>query len=57
MRQERGLSQRQLGEIFHVCNQTISFWESGSREPNLDNLLLIAKYFEVCVDDLLNGKI
>lgn len=57
MRQERGLSQRQLGEIFHVCNQTISFWESGSREPSLDNLLLIAKYFEVCVDDLLNGKI
>ncbi len=56
LRMERGLSQKELGDIFHVCNQTISFWETGSREPNLDNLLAIAKYFGVSVDDLLNGE-
>ncbi len=42
-----------LGNILSVCNQTISFWEGGSREPNLDNLLTIARYFGVSVDDLL----
>lgn len=57
LRQEKGLSQKELGKVFHVCNQTISFWESGSREPNLDNLLSIANYFGISVDDLLNGKI
>lgn len=54
LRLERGLSQRALGEVFGVCNQTISFWESGSREPDLDNLLSISKYFGVTVDDLLD---
>ena len=53
LRLEKGLSQRSLGEIFNVCNQTISFWESGSREPDLDALVEIAKYFEVNVDYLL----
>ena len=51
---EKKLTQQQLGEIFHVCNQTISFWEIGSREPDLDNLLSIAKYFDVTIDFLLD---
>ena len=54
LRIEQGLSQRALGDLFGVCNQTISFWESGSREPDLDNLLSISKYFGVTVDDLLD---
>ena len=53
LRVERGLSQQKLGEIFGFCNQTISFWESGSREPDLDTLLAIAHYFEVSLEDLL----
>ena len=56
LRIERGLSQRALGDIFGVCNQTISFWENGSREPDLDNLLNISKYFGVSVDYLLDEK-
>ena len=53
LRIERGLSQQKLGEIFGFCNQTISFWESGSREPDLDTLLEIAHFFEVSLDELL----
>ncbi len=53
---EKGLSQRALGEIFGVCNQTISFWETGSREPDLDHLLKISRFFGVSVDDLLDEK-
>lgn len=54
LRLEKGLTQKRLGEIFNVCNQTISFWESGSREPDLDNLLEIAHYFDVAIEYLLN---
>ena len=53
LRLEKNLSQRKLGEIFNVCNQTISFWETGSREPDLDSLLNIARFFNVPVDYLL----
>ena len=53
LRMEKGLSQQKLGEIFGFCNQTISFWESGSREPDLDTLLKISHYFEVSLEELL----
>ena len=52
LRTEKGLSQRQFGEIFGVCNQTVSFWETGSREPDLDTIVKIADYFEVSIDYL-----
>lgn len=56
LRTEKGLSQRQFGEIFGVCNQTVSFWELGSREPDLNTIVLIADYFDVSVDFLLGRK-
>ena len=48
-----GLSQQKLGEILGFSNQTVSFWESGHREPDLDTLLSIAHYFEVPLEELL----
>lgn len=56
LRMEKGLSQQKLGEILGFCNQTISFWESGSREPDLDTLVNIAHYFEVEFEDLLEER-
>ena len=53
LRLEEGISQRELGNRLNVCNQTVSFWESGQREPDLDTLLKIAKYFNVTTDYLL----
>ena len=34
----------------------ISFWETGSREPDLDALVKIADFFEVSVDFLLGRE-
>ena len=53
LRLEKGLSQRKLGEIFSVSNQTVSTWETGFREPDFDTLIKIAKYFQVSTDYLL----
>ena len=53
MRFEKGLSQQKLEKILGFCNQTISFWESGYREPDLDTLVEIAHYFEVSLEALL----
>ncbi len=53
---EKGLSQQKLGETLGFCNQTISFWENGSREPDLDTLLKIAKFFEISIEELLEEK-
>lgn len=53
LRLETGISQRKLGEELGVCNQTVSFWESGQREPDVDALIALAKFFEVTVDYLV----
>ena len=51
LRLEKGLSQ--LGELLGFCNQTVSFWENGNREPDLDTLVEIAHFFEVSLEELL----
>ncbi len=56
LRLEKGLSQKNLGKNLNLSHQTISFWENGSREPDLDDLLKIAKFFEVSIDYLLDEK-
>lgn len=53
LRLSEGLSQRALGERVGVCNQTVSFCESGSRESDLDMLVKLAEVFNVSVDLLL----
>ena len=53
LRLEKELSQQKLGELLGFCNQTISFWENGSREPDLDTLVEIAHFFDVSIEELL----
>lgn len=53
LRLESGLSQTELGQKLGYCNQTISFWENGQREPSLDALVSIANFFCVSADFLL----
>lgn len=48
-----GRSRRALSERVGVRNQAVSFWESGSREPDLDMLVKLAEVFNVSVDLLL----
>lgn len=55
LRLSENISQSKLGDCLGVCNQTVSFWEIGKREPDLDTLLKIAEYFNVGIDFLL-GK-
>ncbi len=56
LRIEKGLSQRRMGELLGFCNQTVSFWESGQREPDLDTLIRVAEFFDVSIDYLLGKK-
>ena len=56
LREERGLSQKKLGEFLGFCNQTISFWENGRREPDLDTVIEISHFFEVSLEELLEER-
>ena len=53
LRQEQGLSQRELAERLHLAGSTISNYETGSHYPDLEKICLIAEYFDVNADYLL----
>ncbi len=56
LRNEKGITEEELGQILGYSNQTISFWEIGRREPDLDTIVKIAKFFDVTSDFLLGLK-
>lgn len=55
LRMEKNLTQKQICQIFQVSQRTISFWETGSREPDLDTIISFADFFNVSIDFLF-GK-
>ena len=57
IRENAGLSQKELGEVLGVAQNTVSNWEKGIREPNHEMLSKIAKYFEIPVMHLLGQGI
>ena len=49
-----GLTQEQLGEAIFVEKNSVSYYETGKREPNKDTLAAIANHFMISVEELLN---
>lgn len=47
LREEKGLSQAQLGKEVDLNWRTISNYELGVREPNIEIIEKLCKYFEV----------
>jgi len=56
LRKEKGLTQEQLAEIFHVSNRTVSRWETGRNMPDLDILIEMSDFYGVDFRELLNGE-
>lgn len=56
LRKERKLSQKELGAIIGVAQNTICNWENGKREPDYDSLKKMAFFFN-CSTDYLLGRV
>ena len=39
VRKEKGMSQEEFGELFHVTRQTVSNWENEKNYPDLKNVV------------------
>jgi len=53
LREERGLTQEQLGKILNVQKAAISKYEKGRTLPDSESLKKLAKFFNVSADYLL----
>lgn len=55
LRKERNLSQKELGAIIGVAQNTICNWENEKREPDYNSLKKMAFFFN-CSTDYLLGR-
>ena len=53
LRKKRGLTQQEVAELLNVGRVTYTKWEKGNREPNFENLSMLACIFDVSLDYLL----
>lgn len=53
LRDERGLTDYSVAKETGILAQTLYDWKSGRSTPKVDKLLLIARLFNVSVDELL----
>ena len=53
LRKEKGLTQKQFGEIFNISESAVSHYEQGINLLNVELLCEIAKHFNIPTDYLL----
>ncbi|CAK7069518.1 helix-turn-helix transcriptional regulator [Tissierella sp.] len=53
LREEKGLSQKDLADYLKISRQAYNHYESGKREPSYETLKSLSNYFEVSTDYLL----
>ena len=56
LREQRGLTQRQLAERIEVYVPQISRYESGGAMPNAETLIALSNVLEVGLDELVLGQ-
>ena len=57
LRENKELTQRELGDILNMTQRKISYMEHDKYEPSIDDLKAICLYFNVSADYLLGfGK-
>lgn len=56
LRTEQQLSQNDIASQLFVSRQAVSKWENGDTEPSLDNLISLARLFNVSLDNLVTGS-
>lgn len=55
-RKNAGLSQEELAEKIEVSRQAVSKWERDESSPDTENLIALAKLYNISLDELVFGK-
>lgn len=53
LRKEKQLTQEQLGKILNISTSTVSMYENGTREPDLQTLIRLSEFYGVTTDFIL----
>ena len=56
LRKAKNISQGVLAEKLNISIKTVSHWETGYTEPSITQLIQLADFFEVSLDELLGRE-
>ncbi len=52
LRKEQGVTQEELAAALNISAQSVSKWENGAANPDINYIPLIARFFKVSIDSL-----
>ena len=56
IRRQRNLNQQKVAMDLNISREVISYYENGKRNPDIQTLKALSKYFNVSIDFLINRK-
>ncbi len=56
IRTKKGLSQQKVALDLNVSRESLSYYENGKRQPSLELLVDMSRYFNVSINYLITGK-
>ena len=56
IRKERQLNQLKVAMDLNISRESLSYYENGKRNPDIQLLKSMSDYFNVSIDYLINGK-
>ncbi len=56
LRNEKGMTQKELGQMLHVNSRTVSRWENARTMPDFDILIELAKLYDISIEEMLRGE-
>ncbi|MBR5239809.1 MAG: helix-turn-helix transcriptional regulator [Clostridia bacterium] len=56
IRKERNLNQLKVAMDLNISREALSHYENGKRQPSIEMLNKLSRYFNVSIDFLINGE-
>lgn len=56
IRKQKNLNQQKVALDLHISREALSHYETGKREPSLNLLLQMSRYFNVSIEFLITGE-
>ena len=56
LRKQNKITQRDLAAALHISQTSVSKYERGESEPDLEMVIKMSDYFGVTIDEFIRGK-
>ncbi len=56
IRKKKGYTQLKVAMDLNITRETLSYYENGKRNPDLEMLVRLSKYFRKSIDYLITGE-